>query len=701
MIRKEFSLSSKIPAGETIKPWLILGPFYEDFSDQVKTLSFFERPGSSAGRDVIDEAIKEVKKTILPSSPYEGQEVNFLGMTRRWNLVRRPEKYLSWGRYNFSNHLGAAFLTTIITPKYQGSKQFKLLTNARALIAINGNIIFDTDIQTSKEKNNLHEYYFKADLQPNENIFIIALFRLGRASTVGFLMECINGDMEVHVPLSEWVSPKVRIELENEVNSLRLERNIFYPEHDINILLNRTLISETQLKVELSALDGAIIKESTATNSEKIILCSGIELPDGEYQLTCLWESKDGQPITSVTFNVAKITPTPALVGYEYLDERKRIVLEHFIDNPKFLYGELWNPLAGYILGRYEKIWSQVAKYALGRHEEIDNEIIFDTCKFISERKDCSEFLMQAILRLIYWEQRTPRLKPEIRALMKDTILGFRYWVDEPGDTMMHMSSENHRLLLHTAEFLAGQLFPTEKFTNSCQPGLYHATKGRMYLMEWLRQRGKFGFDEWHSNCYYTVNTAPLINIYDFAPEEDYKLRQMVKQILDYIFFILAEDTFHGVFGATCGRSYGPYIKYPDFQYTASICWLLYGEGSLWGGSGMGAVSLATSNYKLPNIFAKIAADYSTTIESYQRQGFFMEKESSANFIVYRTPDYMLSGLQDYQKGEYSPQTHVAQVTFENKAIVFWSCPCTSGEGPGLRPDYWSGNITLPRVIQY
>ncbi|MCL6572049.1 MAG: hypothetical protein K6T88_10260, partial [Bacillus sp. (in: Bacteria)] len=25
----------------------------------------------------------------------------------------------------------------------------------------------------------------------------------------------------------------------------------------------------------------------------------------------------------------------------------------------------------------------------------------------------------------------------------------------------------------------------------------------------------------------------------------------------------------------------------------------------------------------------------------------------------------------------------------------------TSGEGPGLRPDYWSGNITLPRVIQY
>jgi len=36
-----------------------------------------------------------------------------------------------------------------------------------------------------------------------------------------------------------------------------------------------------------------------------------------------------------------------------------------------------------------------------------------------------------------------------------------------------------------------------------------------------------------------------------------------------------------------------------------------------------------------------------------------------------------------------------------NKNPVFWSCPHTSGEGSGLRPDYWSGHTTLPRVIQY
>jgi hypothetical protein len=61
----------------------------------------------------------------------------------------------------------------------------------------------------------------------------------------------------------------------------------------------------------------------------------------------------------------------------------------------------------------------------------------------------------------------------------------------------------------------------------------------------------------------------------------------------------------------------------------------------------------------------------------------------------------MISGLQDHRKGEYEPSTHVAQVTLANKVVIFWSCPQTSGEGSGLRPDYWSGHTTLPRVIQH
>jgi hypothetical protein len=61
----------------------------------------------------------------------------------------------------------------------------------------------------------------------------------------------------------------------------------------------------------------------------------------------------------------------------------------------------------------------------------------------------------------------------------------------------------------------------------------------------------------------------------------------------------------------------------------------------------------------------------------------------------------MVSGLQDHRKGEYESSTHIAQVTLADKAQIFWSCPHTTGEGSGLRPDYWSGHTTLPRVIQH
>jgi hypothetical protein len=233
-------------------------------------------------------------------------------------------------------------------------------------------------------------------------------------------------------------------------------------------------------------------------------------------------------------------------------------------------------------------IWPQVATYGAGRHAEVDERVVRDICEFIAARKDCADFAIQGLLRLMYWEHDRRRLSPELNALMKDTVLGFKYWVDEPGDTVMYMGSENHRLLFHVAEWLAGQLFPLEEFTNSRQRGLYHATKGRIYITEWLRQRGRFGFDEWHSNSYFPIDIAPLLNVYDFAIFEDHKLRQMAGAVLDYLCFILAADTYGGVFGTTHGRSYGVNLKYPDLEGTAPTCWTLFGTGSLvQGTSGM------------------------------------------------------------------------------------------------------------------
>ncbi len=677
-------LERTIPSGEIIVPWLILGPFYQDLSAQVQGLTCFERAGATVGCAAMAEIVQQAD-AILASTPCEGDEVTWRGQGSRWSLVRRPEKFLSWGQYNISNHLGAAFLSTVLSPEEAGPKTWRLVTRitSRAVVSLNGAVVYDTEAHPAGRVSGSYEYRFRAALKPGSNVLTVGLFRLGRMAQIGCRLEVIDGTVQTHIPLGADMPLVTRQQIETEVSGLRLDRDVFYPEDTVGIRLEVAPTGKTS--VRLLSKDGEILREKTPTAQGAVALCNGAELADGDYTIESAWLDGEGSPITSVEYHVHKLTPIPAPQRYERMEDRKRLVLELYAGNEE-----------------RRPIWTEVARYALGQYDPIDEGVLRETCAFIAARKDCADFVIQGLLRLMYWEREQQRLSDEINALMKDTVLGFKYWVDEPGDTVMYMGSENHRFLFHVAEWMAGQLFPTEEFTNSRQRGLYHATKGRTYITEWLRQRGRFGFDEWHSNSYYPISIAPIVNVYDFAISEDYKLQQMAGAVLDYAFFNLAADTFNGILGTTHGRSYGHYVKYPDLEGTSATCWLLYGTGSLVKStSGMGPVTIATSRYVLPEILFDIANDHQAVVESKVRQGILRGKASHADFCVYRTPDYSISGLQDHRKGEYESSTHVAQVTLGSKIVVFWSCPHTSGEGSGLRPDYWSGHTTLPRVIQY
>ncbi|MFN2110356.1 MAG: hypothetical protein ACK2UI_11890, partial [Anaerolineae bacterium] len=537
----EQALRSNVHAGEIVKPWLILGPFYEDLSAQVQGLTLFEKAGASVGRTAMDDIVAEAR-ALLASAPFESEDASFREQTGRWHLVRRPEEYLSWGTYNISNHLGAAFLTTCITPEQAGTHRWRLWADIalRAVVAINGTVVYDTHDQPVAREHGFYTRTFDATLDAGENVVTVAIFRLGRMARVGCRLELIDSDVDARVPLLPGMSLEIRERIEAEVGGLRLDRDLFYPHHTVGVNLDGAPAGAMQL--QLLSEKGELLHEASARpqTAGLVSLCDAAALADGNYRLVVTW-LHEGAPLTSVAFDLKKVTPAPEMPGYERLTERRRAVLEHYTVNEERR--SAWG------------IWSQVARYALLYRNPsgfqnpkglvVDEDNIRETCEFIAARKDCADFVIQGLLRIMVWEREQQHLSPQINALMKDTVLGFKYWVDEPGDTVMYMGSENHRLLFHVAEWLAGQLFPTEEFTNSRQRGLYHATKGRMYITEWLRQRGRFGFDEWHSNSYFPVNIAPLINVYDFAIYEDYKLRQMAGAVLDAIFFILAADTFH------------------------------------------------------------------------------------------------------------------------------------------------------------
>ncbi len=684
------NLVRTIPAGQPIKPWIILGPFNRDFSDKVVGLSYFESPGTLVGKTAMNE-IADAAIKILVTSPCEGQSTSFLGEETRWKLVRGPEKYLSWGTYNIKNHLGAAILSTIIAPDVPGPQTWCLTAglSERVIVCINGTIAFDSATVSDQFGYGGCTHTFQAALQAGENAVNVGLFRLARMAQVGIRLNLADSAVTAHIPLATGISREAREKVERELAGLRLERDVFYPEHDITVELTQPPTSGFPLRIELVSA-GEVVRTFEAATAGVVKLASGNELADGVYQLRFAWLGPDGQPLSTTSFeNLHKVTPVVAPQGHNQVDARRHWVLEHYADN---------------IEGGRDRIWDQVARYALGQYDRVDEREIRWTCEFIAARNDCADFVIQGILRLMFWERAQRRLTPEINALMKDTVLGFKYWVDEPGDTVMYMGSENHRLLFHVAEWMAGFLFPTEEFANSRQNGLFHYQKAFVYIAEWLRQRGRFGFDEWHSNSYAPICIAPLLNVYDFATiEGQYKLRQMVSAVLDEIFFNLASDSYQGIWGTTHGRSYGIYVKYPDFEGTAALAWLLFGNGSLTKGtSGMAPVCLATSTYNVPKIVFDMANDQTSVVESRERHGILRTPTARhADFVVYRTPDYMLSGLQDHRKGEFESSTHVAQVTLGNKANIFWSCPHTRGEGSGLRPDYWSGNSVMPRVIQH
>ena len=166
--------------------------------------------------------------------------------------------------------------------------------------------------------------------------------------------------------------------------------------------------------------------------------------------------------------------------------------------------------------------------------------------------------------------------------------------MDQPGADAMCFWSENHQILFHTCEILAGQLLPDELFANAGLTGSQHRAKGEERALSWLRKRAAGGFREWDSNTYFEEDVLALSHLVDLAENDD--VRELAAVVLDKMFFGLAVNSFKGAFGSSHGRTYSPYIKgcLPGSQRQASLA--CYGaKESSTGASGGPSAWLAPS----------------------------------------------------------------------------------------------------------
>ncbi|MGD8625672.1 MAG: hypothetical protein PVJ34_14125 [Anaerolineae bacterium] len=248
--------------------------------------------------------------------------------------------------------------------------------------------------------------------------------------------------------------------------------------------------------------------------------------------------------------------------------------------------------------------YHEMARLAAGGRPHVG--IFYAALDYVDARKDCADFVLHAILRLLY--QFADRLEAPLLDRARRTVLSFKYWPDEPGRDSMCTWTENHQILFASAAYLAGQLYPDEAFSNAGQTGREKMAVHRARIERWLDLRFRTGFSEWLSNVYYDQDLTALVNLVDFC--RDAEIQQRAAMVVDLLLFDVALNSFRGVFGSSHGRSYEAQKKWAAAEDAADTQKLLFGRGRFSLEDSMSAVCLALSErYRMPRVLYEIAND--------------------------------------------------------------------------------------------
>lgn len=323
----------------------------------------------------------------------------------------------------------------------------------------------------------------------------------------------------------------------------------------------------------------------------------------------------------------------------------------------------------------------------------------------IGDRADCADFEAVGLLNL--WH-RVPedRWPPGLRDTVRTALTGFKYWIDQPGLDAMCYFTENHQFVWHTAETLAGEVFAGEVFANTGWTGAAHAEHGRAMAREWIARKLAGGFSEFDSNAYLAIDTLALVSLVEFCA--DTELAEMAAGLLDKLLFTLGTNSWRGVHGSAHGRSYVRTLRSSRLEETAPIMWTAWGTGAL-NDAVLPATVLATARrYRIPDA-VRAAAQHlpeewlgrQHNTGEYRFEHDLLSRPYESGSVVFKTPDAMLSCVEDYRAGLPGLQEHIWGATLGPETQIFVTHPANAAVHSSARPGAWTGNRVLPRARQH
>lgn len=289
-------------------------------------------------------------------------------------------------------------------------------------------------------------------------------------------------------------------------------------------------------------------------------------------------------------------------------------------------------------------VFRQLARSQAGLPLEQEN--VDDIFATIKSNRDCNDFTLNGLLRIIYLDRKKSVMTASMKSRAEERILDFKYWWDDGrrDSTYRCYHTENHQALYHTAELLAGQLYKDSIFANGMN-GHEHIAHAKERLLPWLDHRFRFGFSEWLST-YYDVEALLLLNLHDFA--EDPEIRRRATNVLDLLMFDMALNQRHGYLCGSSGRVYATSLI-TGTHVTSPLIKLAFGQVTYEREEATGAVALATSTYRVPDIIVEIANDSVTCFDNLQRMSLNVEDAHLYGIDRTRELDcHLFWGMQEF-----------------------------------------------------
>lgn len=628
----------------------------------------------------------------LPQLPVQDELLRLGDIELPWAYVRcKDDHYVDRsGFYHTVHYLRAWAFGRVVCPAAQHATCV-ITTNGPADVWLNGKHVLRHEqfyLQLP------HSVAFEADLVAGANDCLVRFEGVAARAcpnVMALQIQELSPEAFVFVPTS-YEAVARRATVETAIEAAYLERDVYVWDDEIALQWDKRMGVSSNLTVRLQQPEGWIHSEARPAVSpgERITLAQPFQVPEGPFHVLLLPPLElyyDGNLRLERTVALTAVKNRYSQERYgQYLERRQEALLD---------------------AARREKgIFSEIAKMALGYWADVKNDVFLEAIAGINARKDCSDFFLVGLLGMLIRYGQDASFPDALKQPLAECILNFKYWTDEPGVDAMCTWTENHQILFHACEVLAGQLYPERIFTNAGQTGAWHRAKGERLALGWLQQKGAGGFIEWDSNCYFEEDILALSHLVDLA--EAPAVYDLATVIMDKMFLTMALNSYKGTFGSTHGRAYVEHIKGGRGESTAGVSRLMWGLG-VFNSKILATVGLACMNdYGFPLMIGDIAADLPDEMWNREHHAGSFEwvrdhnsGDWEVNKVTYKTPDYMLCSAQDYRPGQTGIQQHIWQATLGPDAVVFVSHPPCVSESNDHRPGFWHGNVILPRAAQW